>query len=487
MRTALSTIHRLFAATSIAACAGFALADDPPRIDAELQAALDKIGRLEATVDRLNSRLGELEQADGERWLSEERADQIRAVVTDVLADAETRSNFQSDAALAGYAPGKGFYLQSADGNFALRISGQLQVRYILNNAGEQPTDYGFQIRRAKLAFSGNIIDKTWTYKIQGAFNRGSNNVTTGNTANFLIEDAWIDKDFGGGFSMKLGQFKAPWLQEDLVSSRRQLAVERSLLMGYFQQNYGRGIQLQWQSDRFRLRAWTGNGLPSPFAGLANNVTSSNWNTDPTSYSFVARGEVKFGDADWKDLDDFNSFRGGKTGVMLGVSGLYQKYNDGTVFGDANASVVSGVTGDVTVDFGGASLFAYVVWENGQDATTPAGAPLGDPNPWGFLVQGGYMLTDDFEPFVRYEYGVLGASRPLYTNDELNMLTVGFNWFLKRNDLKFTLDWGINIDSLGLPAYGAVGYGSNSGAGYRNDLPGQDLQWSLRAQMQLLF
>ena len=172
---------------------------------------------------------------------------------------------------------------------------------------------------------------------------------------------------------------------------------------------------------------------------------------------------------------------------MLGVSGLYQKYNDGTVFGDANASVVSGVTGDVTVDFGGASLFAYVVWENGQDATTPAGGPLGDPNPWGFLVQGGYMLTDDFEPFVRYEYGVLGASRPLYTNDELNMLTVGFNWFLKRNDLKFTLDWGINIDSLGLPAYGAVGYGSNSGAGYRNDLPGQDLQWSLRAQMQLLF
>ena len=70
MRTALSTIHRLFAATSIAACAGFALADDPPRSDAELQAALDKIGRLEATVDRLNSRLGELEQADGERWLS---------------------------------------------------------------------------------------------------------------------------------------------------------------------------------------------------------------------------------------------------------------------------------------------------------------------------------------------------------------------------------------------------------------------------------
>jgi hypothetical protein len=472
---------------AIAALGSLAAADEPQGGD-ELQAALDKIGQLEATVDRLNSRLGQLESADGERWLSEERAEQIRGVVMDVLADAESRASFQSDAALAGYAPGKGFYIQSADGKYSLRISGQLQVRYILNDAGRQSTEYGFQIRRAKLAFSGNIFDETWTYKIQGAFNRGSNNLNTGNTANFLVEDAWIEKDFGDGLSMKLGQFKAPWLQEDLVSSRRQLAVERSLLSGYFQQNYDRGIELQWETDQFRVRAWTGNGLPTPFSGAANNVTSSNWNTDPTSYSFAARGEVKFGDAGWKDFEDFNSFRGGKTGVMLGLSGMYQKYNEGTVYGRANASLVSGITGDITVNFGGASLFAYAVWENGQNARrTLTNEPLGDSNPWGFLVQGGYFLADDFEVFGRYEYGVLGTSRPSYPNDELNMLTVGFNWFLKKNDLKFTLDWGINLDSLGLPEYGVVGYGSNSGAGYRPDLPGQELQWSLRAQMQLLF
>ncbi|MFM1889976.1 MAG: hypothetical protein RLZZ565_733, partial [Planctomycetota bacterium] len=189
----------------------------------------------------------------------------------------------------------------------------------------------------------------------------------------------------------------------------------------------------------------------------------------------------------WKDFEDFNSFRGGKTGVMLGVSGMYQKYNEGTVYGRANASLVSGITGDITVNFGGASLFAYAVWEGGQDVTKPNGQPIGDSNPWGFLVQGGYFLADDFEIFGRYEYGVLGTGRPIYPSNELNMLTVGFNWFLKKNDLKFTLDWGINFDSLGLPEYGVVGYGSNSGAGYRPDLPGQELQWSLRAQMQLLF
>ncbi len=482
------------AVAAIAAVAGSGAADGPSGSEA-LQSALDKIGQLEATVERLNSRLGELEAADGEQWLSETRAAQIRGVVTDVLADAESRTSFRSDAAMAGYAPGKGFYLQSADGNYALRISGQVQFRYVVNDAGGQSTDYGFQLRRTKLAFQGNFVDRSWTYKVQGAFNRGSNSLGTSNTSSFLIEDAWIAKDFGDGFSVKVGQFKAPWLQEDLVSSRRQLAVERSLLAGYFQQNFDRGLQLQWQSDRVRLRAWTGNGIQTPFRGGSNSVISSNWNTNPTAYAFVARGEVKFGEADWKDFGDFNSFRGGKTGAMLGVSGLYQRYHAANGFGSANASIVSGITGDLTIDFGGASLFAYGVWQNGSDAATPAGQPLGSQNPWGFLVQGGYFVTDKVELFGRYEYGVLGTSgRGLsggtlvpYSDNDLNLITVGANWFIRGNDLKLTVDWGINLDTLGLPAYGTAGYGSNSGAGYRTDLPGQDLQWSLRAQLQLLF
>lgn len=469
---------------------------DGARADESLEAALDKIDRLEATVERLHSRLGELESIDGERWLNEERAEQVRGVVLDVLADAETRTSFQSDATLAGYEPGKGAFIRSADGRYSLRISGQMQIRYVANDAGGRPGAYGFQLRRAKVAFSGNVIDETWTYKFQGAFNRGSGNLNTGNTANFLLEDAWVAKDFGDGFSMKVGQFKAPWLQEDLVSSRRQLAVERSLLAGYFQQNHDRGLQLQWASDRLRVRAWTGNGVPTPFSGVANNITSSNWNTNPAQYSFVARGEVRLGEAGWKEFEDFNNFRGRDAGVMLGVSGLYQRYNRSNTFGSANATTVSGVTGDVTVNFGGASLFAYAVWEHAEGAVTPGSQALGTENPWGFLVQGGYFLTDDVEIFTRYEYGVLGTSGSgptgggtiaPYTDSRLNLVTVGANWFIAGNDLKMTVDWGINLDTLGLPAYGVVGYGSNSGAGYRSDLVGQDLQWSLRAQMQLLF
>jgi len=479
------------------------LASMAPAGDEEqaLDAALQKISRLEATLDAVNSRLAQLEQEDEEAWLDESRAAQIRGVVLDVLADAETRASYASDGALAGYDPGKGFFLQSADGNYYLRVSGQIQARYVLNRAEDPGTfgangpaeyKYGFQMRRVKITFSGNVVDPSWTYKLQGAFNRGANNKTSGNTSTFLVEDAWINKDLGDGFSVKVGQFKAPWMQEDLVGSSRQLAVERSLLAGYFEQNYNRGAQIQWQSEQLRLRGWTGNGIPTPFAGDSHNVTSSNWNTDPTVYSFVARGEAKFGDAAWKDFEDFNSFRGGKTGVMLGISGLYQRYATSEVFGDANATLVSGVTADVTVNFGGASLFSYVIWESGQDAETfPGNQPLGTRNPWGFLVQGGYFITDDVELFTRYEYGSLDASGSLmgipYADNDLSAITAGFNWFFAKNALKFTLDYGISLNTLGRPAYGFEGYGSNSGAGYREDVPGGEYQWSLRAQMQLLF
>jgi hypothetical protein len=454
------------ALSAIAMASGSAVADE----------AASEIESLRRTVARLSDRLAELESRDGERWLGEERAAQIRGIVQDVLADAESRESFQSDGAVAGYAPGRGFFLQSADGAFSLRVGGQIQARYIVNDAGGQGTAYGFQMRRVKLQFQGHVIDQSWRYQILGAFNR--------NTGAFQLENAYIDKDLGEGFSVRAGQFKAPWLQEDLVSSRRQLAVERSLLAGYFAGNFDRGIQLQYETDDFRVRLWTGNGIQTPFRGGSASTITANWNNNPTAYAFVGRGEVKFGEAGWSDFMDFNSFRGGKSGVVLGVSGLAQRYGQ-TTGRLASAGVVTGVTGDVTVNFGGASLFASGVYETGTNVRQASGG-IGDATPWGFLVQGGYFVTETVELFGRYEYGNLSQSAAGYTDNDLNLVTVGANWFIRGHDLKFTVDWGINLDSLGRSTYGS-GFGSNDGAGYRTDLPGQDLQWSLRAQMQLLF
>jgi hypothetical protein len=438
--------------------------------------ATSEIEALRNTVRTLNERLANLENGASEQWLTEERAAQIRGVVHDVLADAETRSSFQDTGATAGY--NRGFFISSPDGNFSLRVSAQLQIRYILNDAKEQPSAYGFQMRRTKLAFEGNFIDKTWRYKVQGAFGRAN--------GNFTLEEAYVDKNFGDGLSVRVGQYKAPWLQEQLVSSRRQLAVERSLLDGYFSQGYDRGIQLQYQTDDFRVRLWTGNGIQTPFRGGSQNVTTSNWNTNPTNYSFVGRGEYKLGEAGWSDFSDFNSFRGNKFGAMVGVSGMIQRYNDNLGGAGANATSVSGITADATVNFGGASLFGYFVYQTGTNVEQTDGT-VGNATPWGFLVQGGYFVTDDIEVFGRYEYGNLSQNRLSdNNNNDLNMITVGANYFIAKNNLKFTVDFGINLNSLGRATY-SNGFGNNDGAGYRRDVNNEQYQWALRAQVQLAF
>ncbi|MSR34313.1 MAG: hypothetical protein EXS12_05890, partial [Phycisphaerales bacterium] len=80
-----------------------------------------------AQIAELKKELNELKSQNGDKWLTEERASQIRGVVQDVMADADTRSSLQATAATSGY--NNGFFIASPDGNFKLQINGQVQVR----------------------------------------------------------------------------------------------------------------------------------------------------------------------------------------------------------------------------------------------------------------------------------------------------------------------------------------------------------------------
>ena len=45
-----------------------------------------------------------------------------------------------------------------------------------------------------------------------------------------ILDEAYITKDMGNGMKVRMGQFKPPFMREELISSSRQLAVERSLV-----------------------------------------------------------------------------------------------------------------------------------------------------------------------------------------------------------------------------------------------------------------
>jgi len=464
----LTTRFGLVAGTTALAIAGTAFGGVESDSDALSQIA------------ELKQELAELKQQDSQDWLTEQRASEIRGIVQDVLADADTRTSFQNSGAMAGW--NKGFFLASPDGNFRLNVGGMLQTRFTLNNTKDrkpQKNLYGFDMGNTYLDFSGHVVDPSWQFHVRGYFaGVGMNGNDNGmNTLAF----ASVTKDFGDGWGVTAGQFRGPWLRETLVDDGYQLGMERSISNAYFTQGFDQGIQLNYESEAFRANAFIGDGVLQAngggpaFAG-GSGTQNTAWNGNFTKYALAGRFEYKIS-GDWAIFDDFTSFKDEEGGMMVGVAGVYETggQRSNVAGNNFNNASVYGLTGDFSWEMGGANLFASFTWLGNNINNSN--------NPWGFNVQGGYFVTEDIEIFGRYDYinydvdpgpGVpaLGADQTKF-----NGITFGANYFMSAN-VKCTVEWGMNLKSFG---------SDNLNYGFNKDVADNKDQWALRGQIQLMF
>ena len=418
-----------------------------------------RIADLERTVDQLQS-------ANNDQWLTAKRADEIRALVYDVLADADTRSSLLQDGLTAGW--NKNFFLGSADGNFLLKVQGQLQARFVYNTQDNSPDDdhrWGFENRRTKLIFSGNVIDPSWQYRIQSSASRDG--------GSFGLQDAFIAKAFGDHWTLRIGQFKPPFMREELVSSARQLAVERSLVNEEFNQGRSQGVELAYSSDQFKAAMMLNEGFDR------DNTSAL---TEDTEFAITARAEALLAGS-WGQFKDFTSWADETTAVMIGAAVHYERDEFGTgdgLFVDADGDGLDDTanddeletlafTADLSLEFGSANAFAAVVYRDLDSDSV-------DAEQLGVVVQGGVFLTNEWEIFARYEWGDLDRAGV----DDLSVITFGVNRFWDKHALKWSMDVGIGLNEIAEPW-------SASGAGWRTDGVGQDGQIVVRSQMQLLF
>ena len=432
----LMTRVGLLAGASALVLSGASFADNPT----EAQNLQARIADLEATVARLN----------GEQWLNDQRAEEIRSLVQDVLADADTRASLLQAGMTAGY--DNGFVIGSADGNFNLKLNGQLQFRFVWNNQDNETASdtnrWGFENTRTKLMFSGNVVDPTWLYYIEGNFYRSG--------GAFTLEDAWIGKDLGDGWTMKAGQMKVPVIREWLVHSQNQLAVERSnVAYGSPAASRTQGIVLDYEADQFHFMGSYNDG-----ANAANGV----WSGYDTEWAFSARGEFLFS-GNWDQFNDFTSPRGSEQGIMAGVGAHYQNAEYGTIA--ANEAEVLVLTGDVSFEFDGANIFGAIVYTNTDNN---AGT---DTDVYGIVIQGGYYFNDEWEGFLRWEWNDFDMTGV----DELNLITIGVNGYYSPN-VKMTTDIGYGLDSV---------YSASDITGWQSDSGDEDGQFVFRTQLQLVF
>jgi len=441
-----------------------------------------EIADLRSMVETLKGEVDVLRAESTDQWLSEQRSEQIRGLVQDVLADADTRASLQGNGATSGYK--SGFFVQSADGNWKMKVNGQIQVRWNFNHADDQSDQYGFQIRRAKLKFSGNVIDPSWGYKVVLV------NARDGGTSNTFLEDAWIQKKMDDGMYLKVGQFKAPYLREELVSSSAQLTVERSMINNQFTYGWAQGIEFGSRTDDLWGRVWYGDGPNS--LNSVGSVSSTN--------SIVARVDYKL-DGDWKDWKTFTG-RGLKSDSYAFVGAAFEWFNmsedranSDVEYGGADATRSYGFTVDASMGGTGWTAYTYFVYADGKNA---GNADPGSAQGWGWVAQGGVDVSDDAQVFGRYELGDItnfsagsggGMAAAGHRNGHDSTLTLGVNyWPAGSKNVKLTADWGYALSFLNDGGDVASADYVSSGNGWRADEDGTDGgQWLIRAQMQLLF
>lgn len=516
--TSTETLTLLAGATTLSiagAALGADINDDMARQLQELRAANEALA---AKVTRLE------QSAGSDKWLTDERAAEIRAIVTDVLADADTRSSLQGASMTGGWNKDQGgFFLASPSGDFKLNIKGQIQFRWAYNHrdtegaAAPAPKDdtWGFENRRTKLTFAGFVVDPSWSYEVKLVMNRTPASISSGaqtfSSGNIVgsAEDLWAQKDFGNGMMLRAGQFKTPFLREELTSSASQLAVERSLVNDVYSTKFSQGLQLeiggrageQWRGLLFYGDGMRANASSVPTSATANAggyagsyTTSFNQNT--TNYAFAGRLEY-LGQGTWKAMKDFNSYIGDERSWMVGVGGMAQSLRPATDATPTASTTDSmwGATADASINFGGATLFAYGVYRHVQlagDVAVRGGGTSDSMDQWGAVVQGGYFVSSDTELFARYEMGSTDTDQfrvadPGVDLDGDSIVTVGLNYFIGGNkDLKWTTDVGY--------AFTPIGDFNSSGGNWLSDVSStagngfsNDGQWVIRSQFQLLF
>lgn len=388
--------------------------------DAEAPATRPSEEAVLREIDQLRSRLTDLEEQLRSQREEARRDEEVRSTVDDVMRDADQRSRLipADEAAEVGY--NDGFYLRWGDA-FEMRPSVYTQFRYNTNwrregdvedNDDDEDVESGFELRRTRFSLEGTVLTPRLEYEFTLSANRDGGAVS-------LLE-AVVNYEFRDNWAVEAGQFKAPFAHEELVSSRRQLAVERSLVNETLSAERVQGVALRYGGKKTPLH-WA--------AMFHDGADSTNTNfrdspTNPANFGLATRAEYK-------------------------LLGKWGDYRDFTASGTKEDLLVVGAGADWTQ--GDLDEFRGTIdlqWEN------PAGlgvyaAVLGNYTPadvedtnfdWGALVQAGYLLDSRWEVFTR-----LGLLRTQDTpGDPFPELTAGFNYYLTTggdlHHLKFTLD-----------------------------------------------
>lgn len=461
----------------------------------------DRLDTLERDNSFLRTEIEELRQQAGQEWLTEERSQEIRRLVDDILADSSSRMSLQDSGATAGWDPALGFYLRSADNRFMLQVGGLVQARYIWSrstsagfsnafnsgNAVRLPNNaYGFDLPHTRLVFKGHVFEPGIRYYLRTEFSPiaslkpDSLQANAASTGALNILDAYFAFDLDNQWTVRVGQFKLPFSRERLVSVQNLLTADRSSVDELMSLGRSQGIQISTRNDSFYWAfAISDGGNDNLLAGVSNNSGYFPVGTEPlnspywdqqASFAFTSRIEYKLS-GDWSEFKEMTSPMGEARGILLGLAAHYQMGPAPTEPGVGGTSVYNGtsnnewitVTADGSWNFGGATIYAAAYYSNTEtkwSLQNPNGQPRvrGTTNLIGLVLQGSMYVSPKWEVFARYQYldpttiptvnvDPTASQAPIEFSP-LSIVTVGANWYIDGQDLRWSVQLGYAINEV---------------------------------------
>jgi len=397
-----------------------------------------------------------------------------RAYASELRSDAQTRSS-----------------LLGANTGANLNVEVMTQFRYVYNSRdeltagalGDNDTTMGFSTPRTQIRMSGGVEGTDISGLVVFDFGDAENAGTAGSADLLVAQAAWGIDD---NWTMLFGQWHNPVLGSENFAAEHTLAVDKSFTNEFFQVGYTQGVAFAYGADSFKFVGAISDG--------AEYIT--NYGTVANS-AFNSAGEADFGitgrfdflvEGTWDQFADATSFRGSNYGVKIGAGAHWQTQGD-TNPSDNSGGAIAGYedttvtfwTVDAQVEGDGWNVFGQYVGHKVEiNATTDV-----EYTNHGFILQGGYFFSDQWEGFARYDVimldDVLVAAG---TDDNFQTITAGFNYYFVPEshaakftiDATFTLDESTNFDTLGISDVNASGFVGTS-----------ESEIGLRGQMTLVF
>jgi hypothetical protein len=423
-------------------------AAEPAATQPTVQDLMQKINDLQTQVQQMKQQQQQQETASRK---------EIDETVDRVLEDADKRSKLLADEGFTAGFDHNRFFIGSADGNYLLRPWIHIQVRDGTafrsheHADGGDDTQNGFELRRARLGFDGNLFSKDFTYLINWATYRGNSTATvTGATGNVgtvsqgnggepVLEEAWVRYNFHDTpWGIRGGQMHDPLDHESIMGSKYR-GAEVSLTGDIFANTdtFTQAVTAIYDpQEAFRFEGGVTDG------SRAANTNFEDRGNNGIQYDWGLAGRVEYK-----------------------VMGKWSDYNQLTALGDKEELLVFGLGLDnsqagadnqfshtLDAQYGNPQgLFFYGSYfgrytsdnkgiPNGSPTSTSFGTP-GTPGKdtyeYSLLGQAAYLYDQKWEPYVRYEYLYLQGT-PAGSENSVNEVSLGLNYYFHGHNAKLT-------------------------------------------------